>query len=298
MIVVELMGGLGNQLFQYAIGRSLALKKKTDLFIDTSFLMSRNVTGQRVVFRNYDLDIFNINPPLVALNVSRRYGTSPSFPIRYGKRLLNQWIKTGTLNCVYERIPFQYDSRIGQVDDNTYLSGYWQSVQYFQAVENELKAELRFSKPIPSFANGLAEDIRQKQSVCVHVRRSDFVTNLRHNIVETAYYQQAERIIRAHVTEPTFYVFSDDIDWCRIHLRFDGPTVFIGDEYAGERAGTYLHLMTLCHHFIIPNSTFSWWAAWLSKHVDKLVIVPKNWVYDRGTFIKSDQLVYPGWIQV
>ncbi|RCR68360.1 alpha-1,2-fucosyltransferase [Larkinella punicea] len=298
MIAVELKGGLGNQLFQYALGRSLAHQHQTDLVVDRQFLMNRKVTGQNIVYRNFDLDILSIHPVEATSFISRRYGTSGFLPVRIVKRFLNRNIQCGPLRYMEEQTPFQQDIRIGQAGKDVYLNGYWQSVHYFQAVENELEAELRFSKPIPSFANGLAEDIQQKQSVCVHVRRSDFVTNLRHNIIETVYYQQAERMIRAHVTEPAFYVFSDDIDWCRTHLRFNGPTVFVGDEYAGERAATYLHLMTLCHHFIIPNSTFSWWAAWLSKHINKVVIVPKNWVYDRGTFIKSDELVYPGWIQL
>ncbi|MGM9512491.1 alpha-1,2-fucosyltransferase [Larkinella sp. GY13] len=298
MIVVELKGGLGNQLFQYALGRSLAHQHKTELVVDRQFLMNRKVTGQNIVYRNFDLDLLSIHPAEATSFISRRYGTSGSLPGRIVKRFLNRLIQSGPLRYVEEQTPFQQDIRIRQAGKNLYLSGYWQSVQYFQAVENELKAELQFAKPIPSFANGLAEDIQQQQSVCVHVRRSDFVTNLRHNIIQRDYYQQAEQMIRQRGIAPIFYVFSDDIDWCRAHLRFDGPTVYVGDEYAGERAGTYLHLMTLCHHFIIPNSTFSWWAAWLSKHADKMVIVPKNWVYDRGTFIKSDELVYPGWIQL
>ena len=298
MIVVELKGGLGNQLFQYALGRSLAHQHKTDLAVDRQFLMNRKVTGQNIVYRNFDLDLLSIHPVEATSFISRRYGTSGSLPGRIVKRFLNRTIQSGPLRYVEEQTPFQQDIRIRQAGKNLYLCGYWQSVQYFQAVENELKAELQFANPVPSFANGLAEDIQEKKSVCVHVRRSDFVTNSRHNIIQTDYYQQAEQMIRQRGIAPIFYVFSDDIDWCRTHLRFDGPTVFVGDEYAGERAGTYLHLMTLCRHFIIPNSTFSWWAAWLSKHVDKVVIVPKNWVYDRGTFIKSDELVYPGWIQL
>ena len=298
MIVVELKGGLGNQLFQYALGRSLAFQSQTQLFVDTKFLMSRNVTGRNVVYRSFDLDIFTINPAIVDPSISNKYGTSQSLSGRLIKRFFNRYVNVGSLQYINEQTPFQYDHRVSEVLDNIYLSGYWQSIRYFQAVEDQLKLEFRFANSIPSFADELAKELRKTQSVCVHVRRSDFVKNSRHNIIQPDYYQQAERLIRERVTEPVFYVFSDEIAWCRANLRFKGPTVYVGNEWAGERAQTYLQLMTLCHHYIIPNSTFGWWAAWLNTGLNKIVIAPTKWVYDGGVFINSDELIYPDWIRI
>ncbi|GAB3930268.1 alpha-1,2-fucosyltransferase [Larkinella terrae] len=298
MIVVELMGGLGNQLFQYALGRSLAIQNKTDLFVDTGFLMSRNVTGRNIVYRNYDLDIFTLKPPIAKPSVSQRYGTSPSVSIRFIKKSFNRAIKTGPLEYIAEQTPFQYDQRVARASDNVYVSGYWQSIRYFQEIKDQLKLEFRFANPIPAFAAELTEELQKKESVCVHVRRSDFVTNSRHNIIQPDYYERAERIIRERVAKPTYYVFSDDIDWCRTNLRFNATTIYVGNEWAGERAQTYLQLMTFCRHYIIPNSTFGWWAAWLNNGFDKIVIMPQKWVYDRSGFVSSDELAYPEWIRI
>lgn len=298
MIVVELMGGLGNQLFQYALGKNLALKNRTELFIDTRFLMSRQVESRNVTYRNYDLDIFTVNPPRVSLAISLRYGISSSFVRRQAKRIVNRFGAIGPLTYVHERKPYQYDNRIAELGDNTYISGYWQSIRYLQPVEKQLRTELRFADLIPAPALALAEEIKNENSVCVHVRRSDFVANSRHNIVQPVYYQQAERLLEERVTTPVYYVFSDDIEWCRNNLQFSRPTVFIGKEWAGNRAQTHLQLMTLCRHYIIPNSTFGWWAAWLNPDPNKIVIAPKNWVYADGRFIRSDELIYPDWITI
>ena len=299
MIVVELVGGLGNQLFQYAIGKNLALKNKTDLVVDTRFLMSRNIQSRNVTYRNYDLDIFTVNPSFVAPSITFRYGTSSSLLLRHAKRVFNKYINIGRLQYVSERTPYQYESRIDKLTDNVYLSGYWQSTWYFRSIEQQLKAELQFADPIPDYASELADEIRRNQSsVCVHVRRSDFVNNRRHDIVQPSYYHQAEQLIRERIMSPTFYVFSDDIEWCRTHIRFSAPTVYVGDEWAGDRAQIHLQLMTLCHHFIIPNSTFGWWAAWLSPSLNKVVIAPKKWAYVNENFISSNELTYPGWLTI
>ncbi|RAJ97574.1 glycosyl transferase family 11 [Larkinella arboricola] len=299
MIVVELMGGLGNQLFQYAAGKSLALRNNTELFVDTQFLMSRNVESRHVTYRNYDLDIFTIKPPLISSSVSVRYGNGSSLLIRHIKRWVNRLLKVGHLQYIYERTPYQYDSRVDNLRDNVYLSGYWQSIRYFQCIQQQLREELQFADPIPDYAIGLAKEIRSNPSaVFVHVRRSDFVNNRRHNVVPPVYYQQAERLISERIKTPAFYVFSDDIEWCRTHIRFNAPTVFVGNEWAGNRAQTHLQLMTFCHHFIIPNSTFGWWAAWLNPSVDKVVVAPKKWAYVNQNFISSDELTYPGWLTI
>ncbi|MFD1142147.1 alpha-1,2-fucosyltransferase [Larkinella insperata] len=299
MIVVELMGGLGNQLFQYAAGKSLAYKSKSELYVDARFLMNRNVESRKVTYRNYDLDIFKINPPLAAASASLRYGISASLVFRPVKRLFNRFINAGPLQYVAERRPYQYDVQFGDLTDNVYLSGYWQSTQYFQAIQQQLRAELQFAESIPAYASELAEEIKSNlSSVCVHVRRSDFINNRRHDVVPPVYYQEAEKLILARVNSPTFYVFSDDIEWCRTHIRFCAPTVFVGDEWAGNRAQLHLQLMTFCQHFIIPNSTFGWWAAWLSPGLNKIVVVPKKWAYVHQSFIGSDELIYPGWLTI
>ena len=151
----------------------------------------------------------------------------------------------------------------------------------------------------------LAERIRSAESVCVNVRRGDYVSSPSSieflGFVGTEYYSESIKIIYARVTNPTVFVFSDEIEWCIDNLRFDCPTTFVGHEYAGEKFRDYLYLMSLCKHFIIPNSTFGWWGAWLSNSKG-IVVAPKKWFnatkWFNGTDLDTSDLIPAGWIRL
>ncbi|MCB0311206.1 MAG: alpha-1,2-fucosyltransferase, partial [Bdellovibrionales bacterium] len=148
--------------------------------------------------------------------------------------------------------------------------------------------------------HALALKIQEANSVCLNVRRADFVNNPLanqfHGFCDSSYLQKAaERILGIH-PEVAFYVFSDDIAWCQSNLQLPAPTTFVDHSFKGQKFETYLYLMTLCNHFVIPNSTFGWWAAWLASNKQKIVIAPENWFVDKS--IVTSDLIPQSWIRL
>ncbi|HEX7724632.1 MAG TPA: alpha-1,2-fucosyltransferase [Candidatus Paceibacterota bacterium] len=175
-----------------------------------------------------------------------------------------------------------------------YLDGFFQNETHFKSIEKEIRADFTFAQPIQDSAKSLVTELSQSNTVCVHVRRTDFVTA--GMWIGTEYYQTAAEEILRRFPHAAFFVFSDDIEWCRTNLTFLPRATFVGEEYAGYKHAHYLQLMTKCNHFIIPNSTFAWWAAWLSVRGGKTVIAPKLW--RTGPKTTSSDIVPPGWIVI
>ena len=109
-------------------------------------------------------------------------------------------------------------------------------------------------------------------------------------------FRQHQSIIFTSLSVEKIYVFSDDIEWCRANLSFGIPTMFVGDEYAGEKGEGHMYLMSKCKYFIIANSSFSWWGAWLALFKDKIVICPKQWFGDAS--IDTSDLIPESWIRI
>ena len=140
----------------------------------------------------------------------------------------------------------------------------------------------------------------EEHPVCLNVRRGDFVSNplmnVEHGVLGLDYYYGAINEIIQKEKDIHIYIFSDDIEWCSNNLKFDVPTTFVDHTYAGEKFSSYLLLMQTCRHFIIPNSTFGWWAAWLSNHSNKTVIAPKRWFNDASRNTKD--ILPNSWIKL
>ena len=146
----------------------------------------------------------------------------------------------------------------------------------------------------------MAEKIQAKDAVCMHVRRGDYVNNPKtfqyHGVCSIAYYKRAEKIIAENVRNPHFFIFSDDTQWCVSNMVFDHDVTIVPTVSSGGKADYHLHLMTLCKHYIIANSSFSWWAAWLSPNKEKIVIAPKKWFRDEAKSTKD--LIPERWLRV
>lgn len=292
MIIVKLGGGLGNQMFQYAFAKYLALKHDTTLKVDIQSLLSRKAVRKSFVFRNYDLDIFNITPQLAEQKEVDAFKRSSS---HLTDKVLTKLLgfKKGYIHEPH----FHFSKSCFAAPDNAYLDGYWQSEKYFSNISDQLKQQdFSFKQPLQPGGKELLAEISSSNAVCLNVRRGDFVTNSFHGTCSIEYYQKAEEMIRAQVTDPTFYVFSDEIEWCRNNLLLQSTTKYIGHEYAGTKFQDYLRLMAACKHFIIPNSTFAWWAVWFNNNKDKIVIAPKNWFGDNT--IKTTDLTSPNWLLI
>ncbi len=292
MILVRLEGGLGNQMFQYALGRTLALKNKSIVKVDTTFLLDRTPRGG-FVFRNYDLDIFKTNILIAERKeiplLYRKYfnGRPALFADSFRKKIVK--------NPGKEK-QFQFDPEILKLSDGTYLEGYWQSPKYFEAYADIIKKDFEIREKLPKNAEALRDKIMSLSSVCINVRRADFVSNPFHGTLGQEYFDKGIEIIARKEKQLSLFVFSDDIEWCKNNLKFKYPYEFIGHEYAGDKFQFYLELMKSCGHFIIPNSSFGWWAAWLSPSLNKVIIAPQRWFLDDR--VNTKDLTPTSWIRI
>jgi len=279
MVIVQLIGGIGNQMFQYACGRHLAILNNTELKLDLSFIENRVPFREDFVFRNYDLDIFNIQATFVTPADIPLYPATwriDSIPHRL-YNLLRIRLK-GFKYVMDRRLKkynlMLYNKNILKKRGNIYLAGYWATPHYFENIQETIRADFSFRKPLPPHCLSVKENIQNTQSVCINVRRKEFLVVKAVGFHGADYINRAVKLMTQHVSNPVFYVFSDDLPWCRENIKPDFPVIFMGEEYYGEKYGDYLHLMTLCKHFIITNSTYAWWAAWLANHPGKIVITP------------------------
>lgn len=282
MITVELSGGLGNQMFQYALGRALSISNNTSLLLDMDFLLDRP-QNKNIVFRNFDLDIFQVKYSIASKEISKKHGQNASFYNRAIRKLFYKKTR------IIESNDFKFNSSLRlKKSDSLYLSGYWQNIRYFEHIEEVLRTDFMFLNPISKNCDELLDEIQSYNSIAINFRRTDFVHNPTHGVLGLEFYKQAILEIKKNVSNPVFYIFSDDIDWCHKNLYdLDIDFKIIEHFYAGDKFRNYLELMINCKHFIIPNSSFAWWAAWLSKNDSKLVFLPKIWVHNIPVYSKN-----------
>jgi hypothetical protein len=282
MIIVKLQGGMGNQMFQYAIGRRLAIDNNVELTFDRTFLDDKTPRPGYVV-RDYDLSIFNVNVNFAT--AAEIFSFKNRFHNPLVERISNKLIGRKATYILEESLNF--NAKYLALQDNYYLEGYFQSESYFETIKDLIKSEFTLKNDPTPFVAELENEIKNSTSVCVNVRRADFVTNSFHGTCDAAYYKRAEAFILDKVKNPTIYVFSDDLEWCKENLKFESPYKFVEHTYAGIKFQDYLRLMSSCRHFILPNSSFAWWAAYLSKNDDKIVTVPPRWLSDPNFDIRS-----------
>lgn len=290
MIVTELIGGLGNQLFQYAVGRALSLRHGTQLRFDISAFEGNEL-------RTYALHHFSVVGTPLSKEDYRKLQIKGT-PRGLLDLLTLSFVRSGQIPVVRER-SFEFDAAVLGAPETCYLRGYWQSPKYFEGIEGQLRRELVVRTPIAGKNLVAARHLVQRQAVAVHVRRGDYISNREthryHGICDNEYYMSAEELLRKKVGNLEIYVFSDDPDWVQKHLRFQSPTTLVRHN-SKEQDYEDLRLMSMCKHHIIANSTFSWWGAWLSKHPGKIVIAPQRW-FSEATHSTRD-LIPEDWIRL
>lgn len=281
MIVVRLAGGLGNQLFQYAFGRALAHRHNVPLKLDQHWFDAPRY-GQQTTQRSYALDLFDLPVQLatsadVAQYVPFLTQRPQSWPGQYAQRFVQKVSRVINARYIQENDPNWFDpGMLTTAPADCYVAGYWQSERYFRHIQSLLRAELRFAAPLSGRALALATYMQTVEAVCVHVRRTDFLTDCHQVSLTPEQVRQGVDALRSRGIAPVLFIFSDDTDWCRQQIRaHDVPVYFVAEE-VGEDAGTHFQLMTHCRHFILSVSTFSWWAAWLASHPDQLVFHPPH----------------------
>lgn len=286
-IAVELKGGLGNQLFQYAAGRALAHQHGCRLVLDLSWFDQLDPIATTP--RAFALAPFRLPATLRssgfwgAGSTGRGNNALPAWLQRVAHKVAALAAAAGRgLNgtTVYRERDFSFDAGVHAVQPPAELYGYWQSARYFEPVANLLREELGRPRALGAASQRLLADIQACSAICLHVRRGDYISNQHaaklFGPCSPAYYEEALRLVARGLIEPTVFVFSDDPDWVRDNLVFDTPSVIV-DVNGPDAAHEDLWLMAACQHFVIANSSLSWWGAWLGGHIDKRVVAPDRW---------------------
>lgn len=291
MIIVRLIGGLGNQLFQYAVGRNLADRHKTKLKIDISGFETYKL-------HKYSLAPFNIREDIATAEeisqlTSANQGNSNGFFTKLFRR------PAGSPASHIREKHVHFDPEILNLPDNVYLDGYWQSEKYFSDIEKDIRREFTVKDPQKDKDRETADIIASCEAVSLHIRRGDYVSNATTNqIFGTCgldYYHSSIGIIAQNVPNPHFFIFSDDPEWARNNLKLDYPTTLVEHNNA-DRNFEDLRLMSQCNHNIIANSSFAWWGAWLNNNPDKIVIAPAKW-FQTAKYDPKD-IIPPQWIKL
>ena len=291
MIITQLNGGLGNQMFQYAAGRCLACSLNTELKLDISPFRQENVRG-------YDLSVFSIKEHIASGEDLNRVCYPLPWVIRHPAHLLKSVIRRNTTVKYVREFQFQFDPAFFKLPDNVYLEGYWQSEHYFKKIEPLIRKEFRLHNAPGGQVQELSERIREGNAISIHIRRGDFVrnpaTNATHGVCSTDYYQRAIESITRRVDNARFWIFSDDPGWVRENITIENPSYSVSDHHFKNYEDMYL--MSCCRHHIIANSSFSWWGAYLGSSPEKIVIAPERWF--KKTDISTKDLLPESWIQL
>lgn len=288
-VFVQLQGGLGNQLFQYAAAMAVAARRDAEVIFDLTLL--EGDPARRFALGCFDIRARMVNSRerwLGRIAMGRRGVTKGV------ARVLRPWIPS-----VIKEEGGAVGRQLTDFDGDVLLCGYWQNEAYFQSAEVELRRRLVFSAEPAQETRRLMEKARTTQSIAVHVRRGDYVSNpdfnAFHGVCGTEYYAAAIAYLASRVSDPHFFVFSDDLDWAEAHLRFPASVDFVRHNL-GVSDSEDLRLMSACKNFIIANSSFSWWGAWLAPHSAKLVVAPARWFAGGGHV--GWNIVPSGWVKL
>lgn len=292
MVIVKLLGGLGNQMFQFATGRSVAHRLGSELLLDVS-------SFDHYDLRRYELDDWMIDARVATAAELSRAGVVSGSPTSFQR--IGRLLGFGRPAHTFREASFAYDPRILEVTDPVYLDGYFQSERYFTDVAEHLRKEFVLREPTDEKNVAMQAVIREAgaSSVSLHIRRGDYVTNAHtaqyHGVCSLDYYRAAVDHLAEGIGGGHYFVFSDDLEWVRDNLKLTQPMTLV-DVNGPDKGAWDMALMMACRHHIIANSSFSWWGAWLNPHPDKIVIAPKLWF--RGATHDTSDLVPAAWIRL
>lgn len=284
MIIVKVMGGLGNQFFQYALYRQFQENGK-EAYLDTSWYYR-----EKGVDREYQLDLFQTK--IQECSKRQKYMLAGDNESHAG--IFYHKIFGGKRSHITESVTGEFDPAVLRMD-NVYLDGYWQREDYFKNIFKLLREELVLKEPLDDDNRKILEMIEQTNSASIHVRRGDYIKfkDMYGGICTEKYYNDSMEYIKQHVRNAHFFVFSDDMDWCRGFFGEKEDITFVNINNENKNCCD-LVLMSKCQNMIIANSSFSWWAAWLNGRDDKMIISPERW---NNQTLASD-IFCRGWIKL
>lgn len=300
MKIVNIFGGLGNQMFQYAFAVVLQQKYPSEeVMVDTQlykFPIVKTYKGNNFYHNGFEIQkVFpNANIPIATFkDVARFSYYIPNYIINRALRKILPLRASEFVQSSHE--PYIYNADI--LDSGfSYFEGYWFSPQYFDSYKDQIREAFKF-EPFESFENiEIAKKISSQNSVSIHIRRGDYLNDpLYKDICSLDYYQRAIIEVKKKIASPSFYIFSNDLDWCRTNLKDsfgDNSVVFVSHN-KGAKSYLDMQLMSLARCNVLANSSFSWWGAYLNNRRDHFVIAPKIWVN-----IPSDDVYCQDWIRV
>ncbi len=291
-IVVRTMGGIGNQLFQYAAGRYLAKRYGASLRVTPEYGYQITSSSSRPLL----LPKFAIEAPVKELSLVDRLMTSRRPALAVPARLLQARRRIQVIRQAPETCLFHQELRVTPGTQTAYVVGYWQDYSIVRQVEQQLRREFKIIEPAAGRNLEVAEQIRRATTpVSIHLRRGDYASFFGVNMqLSFDYYERAiARMLRLD-DRSTFFVFSDDSDFARA-WAWGNPRMTVVSHNDGACAHEDLRLVSLCHNHIIANSTFSWWGAWLNPRPNKRIIAPANWL---GFETTKTAIAQPGWTLV
>lgn len=295
MVLIQLKGGLGNQMFQYSTAKILAQKNNCNILTDNSFFYF-NTQKSIHTPRNFDLSVFNICGK-EALSSDIQYFNKLSIKNKLYNHLGLNFPKT------YVETSFKYNPHLLNLKSPVYLKGYFQSYKYFLGWEHLIKKTFSFSvDQIDKLNKDILFEIENSFSLSVHIRRGDYIqdetTQKFHGNCDVNYYQSAISILASKNPECKLFFFSDDIDWVKEQFsQLPYPKRFI-DHNTDENSWKDMYLMSSCKNNIIANSSFSWWAAWLNNNKNKVVIAPLEWFATKDEKWDTKDLIPPNWVRI
>jgi hypothetical protein len=288
MISVKIEGGLGNQMFQYAAGYSLAKYLNVELAVDLSSFENKKIHN------GYELDrVFKID--VKSTKISQSIIGQSSFGRKIIRLLAGFNINFPGAN-VYELEDHLYN-KFFEIGNNSNLIGYWQSSKYFDKNCEDIFKIFEF-QDVDLSNKILAQEMANENSVSIHVRRGDYASNknalMYHGVLDLDYYKKSISYLKSKHKNLKYYIFSDSKEWVLQNLPQDDDVTIVNLN-AGKNSYMDMYLMTACKHNIIANSTFSWWGAWLNKYPEKEVVCPRNWNLKANNLDK----IYPlNWIKI
>lgn len=296
MIIVRISAGLGNQLFQYAFGYNFSKLRNEELYLDLEFFKSKPQYRNIYKLDHYNTDYRVANPALI------KKLRPPKF-VRGFYKVYNKLI-----NPDFEWKGFHYTNQKKSIYPNfdslvnkkkIYLSGYWAGEYFFKNNSSDIKNIFTLKNEyISELDENLIDTLKSSESVSVHIRRGDYVTNNYFHNLGVNYYKKSIDFLNKRIKNPLIVVFSDDIGWVKQNLSLNNKNIIYID---GNKDYVDLHYMSLCKHNIIANSTYSWWGAYLNKNPGKIVIAPRIWFNDynaQNNYENKSKLIPSNWIKI
>lgn len=285
MIYSRIRGGLGNQLFQYCMARSLADRLNTSLGLDIRDF--NEDSPYSMALKNFNIRA-NFNPPGIIKHKTNGYF----------KYLLD--IISGNHKYVYKEPYLHFDKNVISRPNNSYYKGYWQSEKYFKDNKENILNDLRIIRNQSIQNKKISAKIANTVSVSLHIRRGDYISNSEYNAshgtCSLTYYENAVSYLVKNIGKNfKIFAFSDDPAWVYSNLKLPVDIYFVNNN-SPEQGYEDLRLMSECNHNIIANSSFSWWGAWLNTYNKKTVIAPSNWYANQ--YIKNNDIIPPDWIKI